>query len=52
MATEFPEWDRSHEYVIERFFHEQARVTVQFASQSPNVAELMALRRLVNCFSH
>lgn len=45
-------WDRTHDWVLERFFHDQTRVTIQFQLARPSVAELAAVRRCSPQFQH
>jgi hypothetical protein len=41
------DWDRSHDWIVERTFYNRLRVSVRFAAGKPSVAELVAVRR---CF--
>src|SRR5579871_6824929 len=41
-------WDRSHDYILHRFWNDLTRVTIRFSNAPPSVGELVALRR---CFS-
>jgi hypothetical protein len=45
-----PTWDRSHDYVLQRFWNELVRVTIRFKNSSPSVAELAAIRRCLPQF--
>jgi hypothetical protein len=38
-------WDRSHDWVLERFWHDRTRVSILFRQGKPSVAELAAVRR-------
>lgn len=38
-------WDRSHDYVLQRFFNDLTHVMIRFRGQPPSVSELVALRR-------
>jgi hypothetical protein len=38
-------WDRSHDYVLHRFWNDLTRVKIRFRSAPPSVQELVALRR-------
>jgi hypothetical protein len=41
------DWNRSHEWVVERTFHHRRRVSIRFAGGKPSLAEFAAVRR---CF--
>ncbi len=43
-------WDRSHDYVLQRFWNDVTRVTIRFCDAPPSVQELAALRRCVPQF--
>jgi hypothetical protein len=43
------DWDRSHDWVLHRHWHDLTRVIVRFRRWPPTVAELAALRR---CLPH
>src|SRR5690349_13999066 len=45
-------WDRTHDWVLERFWHDLTRVTIQFRQAPPSVAELVAVRRCLPQFRH
>jgi hypothetical protein len=38
-------WDRSHDYVLHRFWNDLTRVRIRFHNTPPSVHELVALRR-------
>jgi len=38
-------WDRSHDWILHRSWHDLTRVAVDFRQASPSVAQLVALRR-------
>ena len=38
-------WDRSHDWILQRFWNDQLRVCIRLRHQPPSVAELAALRR-------
>jgi hypothetical protein len=38
-------WDRSHDYVLHRFWNDLTRVTIRFQASPPSVQELAAIRR-------
>jgi hypothetical protein len=44
------EWDRSHDWVVQRNFHELTRVSIRFRQGTPSVAELIAVRRCLAQF--
>ena len=46
------DWDRSHEWVIERWWKKRAVVTIKFRGEGPSAAELYALRRCLPEFQH
>ena len=43
-------WDRSHDYVLHRFWNDLTRVTIRFRNSPASVPELAALRRCVPQF--
>jgi hypothetical protein len=43
-------WDRSHDYVLHRFWNDLTRVTIRFQDAPPSVHELAALRRCLPQF--
>src|SRR5438067_8528983 len=43
-------WDRSHDYVLHRFWNDLTRVTIRFHNAPPSVHELVALRRCLSQF--
>src|SRR5262245_11770109 len=43
-------WDRSHDYVLHRFWNDLTRVTIRFREAPPSVQELVALRRCLPQF--
>ena len=43
-------WDRSHDYVLHRFWNDLTRVTIRFRNAPPSVQELVALRRCLPQF--
>jgi hypothetical protein len=43
-------WDRSHDYVLHRFWNDLTRVTIRFHKGPPSVHELVALRRCLPQF--
>jgi hypothetical protein len=43
-------WDRSHDYVLHRFWNDLTRVTIRFRDAPPSVQELVALRRCLPQF--
>jgi hypothetical protein len=45
-------WDRSHEYVVHRTFHERTQLTIHFAAGAPTVAELVAVRKCLPNFGN
>jgi hypothetical protein len=45
-------WDRSHDWVLQRFWNDLTLVRIQFRQGSPSVAELAALRRCLPQFRH
>src|SRR4051812_39916329 len=38
-------WDRSHDYVLHRFWNDLTRVTIKFRNAPPSVQEMVAVRR-------
>lgn len=44
------EWDRSHDWVLERFWHDRTHVVIQLRQAPPSVAELVAVRRCLPQF--
>jgi hypothetical protein len=44
------DWDRLHDYVLHRYFHDRARVSIRFRGAPVSAQELMALRRCVPRF--
>ena len=47
-----PEWDRSHDWVLQRFWHDRTTVTIRCRRVPPSVADLAALRRCLPRFRH
>jgi hypothetical protein len=45
-------WDRSHDWVLQRFWNDLTRVCIRFRQGPPSVAELVALRRCLPQFRH
>jgi hypothetical protein len=45
-------WDRSHDWVLQRYWNDLTRVTIQFRQGPPSVAELAALRRCLPQYRH
>jgi hypothetical protein len=43
-------WDRSHDYVLHRFWNDLTRLAVRFKAAPPSVHELAALRRCLPQF--
>jgi len=43
-------WDRSHDYVLHRYWIDLTHVTIRFAKCPPSVKELVALRRCLPQF--
>jgi hypothetical protein len=43
-------WDRSHDYVLHRFWNDLTRITIRFRNAPPSVGELAALRRCLPQF--
>jgi hypothetical protein len=43
-------WDRSHDFVLHRFWYDLTRVTIRFRDVPPSVQELLALRRCLPQF--
>jgi hypothetical protein len=46
------EWDRSHDWVVRRHFHDRAVVTVVFKNERPSIVELVSLRKCLGKFQH
>jgi hypothetical protein len=44
------EWERNHDWVLHRVFHELTSLTIQFAVEKPSVKELIALRQCLPKF--
>jgi hypothetical protein len=38
-------WDRSHDWVVQRYYHDRTRVTIRFPQGTPSINELIAVRR-------
>jgi hypothetical protein len=45
-------WDRSHDYVLYRFWNDLTRVTIRFHKAPPSVHEIVALRRALPQFQN
>lgn len=45
-------WDRTHDWVLERYWRDLTRVTIQFRRRPPSVIELAALRRCLPQYRH
>src|ERR1044071_8980233 len=45
-------WDRTHDWVLERYCHDLTRVTIQFRQAPPSVEELVAVRQCLPQFRH
>ena len=45
-------WDRSHEYVLHRFWNDLMRITIRFQASPPSVQELAAIRRCLPEFRY
>src|SRR5262245_34464394 len=45
-------WDRTHDWIVNRIFHERARLTIRFNGNSPTVSELIAIRKCLPQFRH
>jgi len=43
-------WDRSHDWVVQRYYYDLTRVAIRFEGGSPTVAELLAARRCLPQF--
>jgi hypothetical protein len=43
-------WDRTHDWVLHRFFNDLARITIHFSAGRPSLAEIAALRRCLPQF--
>ncbi len=43
-------WDRSRDWVVQRYYNELTRVTIRFQRGTPSVAELLAVRRCLPQF--
>jgi hypothetical protein len=43
-------WDRSHDYVLQRYWNDLTRVTIRFRNSPPSVSQLVALRRCLPQF--
>jgi hypothetical protein len=43
-------WDRSHDYVLHRFWNDLTRVTIRFGAAPPSAQEIVALRRCLPQF--
>ncbi len=37
-------WDRSHDWVVQRYYNDLTRVTIRFGRSAPTLAEMLALR--------
>jgi hypothetical protein len=44
------EWERNHDWVLHRVFHELTSLTIKFSGDKPSVKELIALRRCLPQF--
>jgi hypothetical protein len=44
------DWDRSHDWVLHRFWNDLTRITIHFRQAPPTAAELAALRRCLPRF--
>ena len=38
-------WDRTHDWVVQRYYNDLTRVTIRFPQGTPSVNELIAVRR-------
>lgn len=45
-------WDRTHDWVLVRVWHDLTRVEILFRQPSPSVAELASIRRCLPQFRH
>ncbi len=43
-------WDRSHQYVLYRYWNDRTRLTIRFQAATPSLQELVALRRCLPQF--
>jgi hypothetical protein len=43
-------WDRTHDWVVERYFNDLTRIVIHFQSNQPSAQELLALRRVFSQF--
>jgi hypothetical protein len=46
------DWNRSHDWVLQRFWNDLTRVTIRFRCERPSVVELVALRRCLPEFQN
>lgn len=43
-------WDRSHDWVVQRYYNDLTRVTIRFQHGEPSLGELAAIRRALPQF--
>jgi hypothetical protein len=43
-------WDRSHSWVVQRYYNDRSRVKIRFEKGLPSVTELIAIRKLLPKF--
>ena len=43
-------WDRTHDWVLNRFWNDLTRVTIHFSEERPSLAEMAAVRRCLPQF--